>query len=131
MRALLVCVVVAGCGGAEGPRAVPQKRPNTELIGGDYERRPAGPVIRFGADGTFRIAKTRPELDRSPYLADGTFKLEGDQLQLHADHGMCEGGEADGTYQVVISKIGIRFTKVTDDCAGRSRMDGQTFWRLE
>ncbi len=36
-----------------------------------------------------------------------------------------------GTYQVVVSKIGIRFKKLDDSCAERSRLDGQTWWRIK
>jgi len=31
----------------------------------------------------------------------------------------------------VISKIGIRFTKVDDPCADRSKIDGQTWYRAK
>ena len=41
---------------------------------------------------------------------------------------MCEPGVS-GTYKVVISKIGIRFTKVDDACERRSRIDGETWYR--
>lgn len=36
-----------------------------------------------------------------------------------------------GTYKIVLSKIGVRFTKVTDSCERRSAYDGQTWWRVE
>ena len=42
---------------------------------------------------------------------------------------MCPAGST-GTYKVVISKVGIHFTKVNDDCADRSKIDGQTWFRV-
>jgi len=30
---------------------------------------------------------------------------------------------------LVISKVGIHFTKVADDCADRAQIDGQTWFR--
>ena len=44
--------------------------------------------------------------------------------------GMCADGPKVGVYKVVISKVGIRFTKVEDSCERRAKMDGQTWWRL-
>jgi hypothetical protein len=116
-----------------GPDAVPPKRPNTELIVGEYERHPpeGETAIRFRADGSVRLARNRASLDAEPALATGTWKLEGARLTLSYDHGICtdQPGEHAGVYNVVISKIGIRFTKVEDSCARRSAIDGQTWWR--
>jgi hypothetical protein len=49
------------------------------------------------------------------------------------DQGMCaeRAGDQTGVYTVVISKIGIHFTKVEDSCERRSSIDGQTWWRIK
>jgi hypothetical protein len=109
---------------------MPPKRPNDELIVGEFSRRPpAGTTTaRFRADGSVVIAHDASELDSKP-LASGSFKLDGDQLTLTYARGeMCKPG-VDGTYRVVISKIGIRFTKVEDGCERRAKMDGETWYR--
>ena len=120
------------CEGTRG--AVPAKAPNTELIIGEYERRPPDgqTAARFRADGSIRIAKSRGELDAEPPLALGTWKLDGPKLTLSYDRGMCteRPGDRIGVYNVVISRIGIRFTKVEDRCERRSAIGGQTWWRI-
>lgn len=110
----------------------PPKKPNNELVVGDFARRPPDGemAVRFSADGRFFFAKTKGELEKSGHLADGSFQVENDQLTFVVDKGMCADGAKTGTYKVVISKIGIRFTKVDDGCADRARLDGQTLWRL-
>ena len=42
---------------------------------------------------------------------------------------MCPAG-VEGVFTVVISKVGIRFTKVDDSCERRAKMDGETWYRL-
>lgn len=132
MRWSLVLVCTLGC--SSRPAPIPPKPPNTELVVGEFERRPpvGTQAIRFEPGGTFRIAKTRAELERSPHLADGTYKVDGDQVTLLAEQGECSERveEREGVYKVVISKIGIRWIKVSDDCEARARMDGQTWWRI-
>jgi hypothetical protein len=128
----LVLAVLA----CEGPRpGAPAKPPNTELIIGEYERHPPDgeTAIRFRADGSVRLAKTKALLDTDPALALGTWKLDGARLTLTYDSGLCNdaAGEKAGVYTVVISKIGIRFTKVDDSCQRRSAIDGQTWWRIK
>ncbi len=125
-----VVLVLAAC--SSSPDPLPPKRPNQELVVGDFARKPPDGEMaaRFGGDGTFFFAKSKAELDKSGHLADGTFKVDGDQLTFTADKGMCAGGGA-GSYKVVISKIGIRFTKVDDSCEDRARLDGQTLWRVQ
>jgi len=133
MRRAVLALVLLGC--SSKPDAQPPKRPNNELIVGTFERhKPDGETaIRFNGDGTFREAKNKNDLEHTPHLADGTYKLEGDQLTLSNDKGACteSGGEKTGTYKIVLSRIGIRFTKVDDSCQQRSRMDGQTWWRVQ
>jgi hypothetical protein len=121
-------IVVAAC--ASGGSHPPPKPPNEELIVGDYERHPPDgtTVARFKADGSIEIAHDRTSL--GPHdLATGTFDLKGDALTLTYTGGeMCKGS-GPGHYKIVISKIGIRFTKLDDPCDQRSKMDGQTWFR--
>jgi hypothetical protein len=133
MRSLLIVgVVLAAC--EEPPHAVPPKAPNNELILGEYERHPPDgtTAMRIRADGSVRVAKTKALLDSEPAVAVGTWKVEGPKLTLTYDQGACTGaGEQTGVYNVVVSKIGIHFTKVEDGCASRAKIDGQTWWRLK
>ena len=120
---------------SSAPQPQPPKRPNTELIVGDFERHPPDGVtaMRFEGDGTFRLAKTKAELEHTPYAAQGTYKLDGDQLTFTNEQGACTDKPADkvGTYKVVLGKVGIRFAKVTDSCERRRSIDGQTWWRVK
>ncbi|HEU4726409.1 MAG TPA: hypothetical protein VFT22_00910 [Kofleriaceae bacterium] len=131
--AFAAAISLAAC--ASEPHAVPPKRPNNELIIGEYERhKPDGETaIRFRADGSVRLARTRTLLDTEPPLAAGTWKLEGSKLTVTYDKGLCteQPGEQTGIYNVVISRIGIHFAKVEDGCERRSGIDGQTWWRLK
>jgi hypothetical protein len=125
----LALIVVAACGGADHA-AVPPKPPNNELILGEFARRPPDgtTAARFRADGSITVAHDRNSLDTKP-LATGRFELQGDQLTLTYQTGeMCPAGST-GAYKVVVSKVGIHFTKVADDCAGRAKIDGQTWFR--
>jgi hypothetical protein len=128
---LVLCL--AAC--SEPRRAGPPKRPNTELIVGEYERhKPDGETaIRFRGDGSVRLAKLRAQLDTEPPLATGTWKLDASRLTVTYDKGMCteRAGDQTGVYTVVISKVGIHFTKVEDHCDRRSSIDGQTWWRIK
>ena len=128
MRWLLVLLVA--CGG-DKPGPMPPKRANTDLILGEFERKPPDgtTAIRFRADGSVTVAHDKDKLDGET-LATGTFDLDKDQLKLTYAKGMCAGGGA-GIYQVVISKVGIHFKKVDDSCAQRAKMDGQTWWRIK
>jgi hypothetical protein len=123
-------VLFAACSPTPAPQ--PPKKPNTELVVGDFARRPPDGemAVRFGSDGRFVFAKSKGELEKSGHLADGSYNVEGDQLTFVADKGMCADSVKVGTYKVVISKIGIRLTKVDDGCTERARLDGQTLWRL-
>ncbi|MBL9017845.1 MAG: hypothetical protein JNL83_26905 [Myxococcales bacterium] len=124
-------VLLAGC----PPKPpVPPKPPNTDLIAGVYERhKPDGETaIRFETNGSYRIAKNREQFDVDPPVGTGTYKIDGDTLVMTADKGQCAeaGGTKEGTYKVVLSKVGIRWTRVADRCEARSRYDGQTWWRV-
>jgi hypothetical protein len=135
MRALLMVAELAGAC-SEKPAARPPKAPNNELIVGEFERRPPDghTALRFLADGTFVLAKDRSQLDVKPAPATGTYTLDGDKLTFTNEQGLCADSEDAkvGTYQVVLSKIGIRYTKVGDDaCERRATIDGQTWWRIK
>lgn len=132
LAALAALPPLAAC---SEPQVAPPKRPNTELIVGEYERHPpdGDTAVRFRADGSVRLAKNRAQLDAEPPIATGTWKLEGARLTLTYDHGSCteRPGDQTGVYTVVISRIGIRFTKVEDSCERRSAINGQTWWRIK
>ncbi len=138
MRALIATfllvssLTLASCGGHE---PIPPKRPNTELIAGVFERHPpdGDTAIRFTTDGAYRVAKNRMQFDVDPPVAEGTYTLDGDKLVLTATKGMCAepAGERTGAYKIVISKIGIRFSKIQDPCERRAKMDAQTWWRVD
>ena len=122
-------MILAACGGSD-KTAMPPKRPNNELLIGEYERRPPDgtTALRFRADGSVTLAHDKSKLDGET-LATGTFQIEKDQLTLSYDKGMCAGG-GPGVYSVVISKVGIHFKKVQDSCDQRAKIDGQTWWRI-
>jgi hypothetical protein len=117
---------------SSSPQAVTPKKPNNTLIVGDYERRPPDGTmaIRFTANGELRVAKDKTKLDAEPTEATGAWVVDGDKLTLTYLRGMCADGPKVGVYKVVISKIGIRFTKIDDSCERRAKMDGQTWWRI-
>jgi hypothetical protein len=128
--ALALLATVVAC--STKPDPIPPKPPNNELIIGKFSRRPpAGTTTAwFRADGSMTVASKLEEIDTKP-IAQGRFTLEGDKLTLVYDKGeMCEPG-AEGHYTVVISKIGIRFTKVDDPCERRARIDGETWFRQQ
>jgi hypothetical protein len=134
VAALAACSAGAACSDSQ-PHAVPPKRPNTDLILGAYERHPPDgeTAIRFRADGSVRLARSRAQLDAEPPLATGTWKLDGARLTLSYDHGICTDAPAErtGVYTVVVSRIGVHFTKVEDSCQRRAAIDGQTWWRIK
>jgi hypothetical protein len=128
-------ILLLACACSSKPDPIPPKKPNNELIVGGFERRPpAGEqAIRFEGDGSYRVAKAKGELEKAPYLAAGRYVLEGDKLTLTATQGQCAeaDGEKEGTYKIVLSKVGIRWEKIEDACEARGRMDGQTWWRMK
>jgi hypothetical protein len=125
-----ILALLAACGGGSDHGPVPPKAPNNELIVGEFQRRPEDgtTAIRFRADGSVTLAHDPAKLDGET-LATGTFQLDHDQLTLSYDKGMC-AGRGPGVYKVVISKIGIRFTKMSDTCDQRAKIDGQIWRRL-
>ena len=134
MRVVCLCLAIAACG-SEKPSALPPKAPNNELIIDTFERKPPDgtTAIRFRADGSYRIGHDKSQIDKDPPIAAGTWKLDKDQLTLHADSGQCADAARtkDGTYSVVISKIGVHWKKQQDSCERRSVYDGQTWWRVK
>lgn len=124
---------IGGCGGeggdAEHPHAMPPKRPNNELVMGDFARKPPDGTmaLRFRGNGGIAVGKDKSKLDQP--MAEGSFEIEKDQMTITFDKGDMCTAEQKGVYKVVISKLGIRFTKVEDDCEARARWDGSTFWR--
>lgn len=130
--AAMTVLLIGGCGGgeAEHPHAVPPKRPNNELIVGDYARKPPDGTmaLRFRGNGEIAVAKDKSKLDAPE--AEGTFELDKDQMTLTFEKGELCTADQKGVYKVVISRVGLRFTKVEDDCEARARWDGSTFFRL-
>ena len=135
VRAVLTLAAVVLGSGCPAKDPIPPKRPNTELIAGSYERhQPDGETaIRFQPDGGYRIAKNRMQFDVEPAVGTGTYTIDKDTLTIEASKGMCaeSAGTKTGTYKIVLSKIGIRFTKLSDTCVRRSKFDGQTGWRVD
>ena len=130
MRWLPLMICAAACGG--GSQTAATKRPNNELIVGSFERHPPDgtTIARFQGDGTVTVAHDKADLDRKN-LAVGQYKLDGDTLTLTYTQGeMCKPNEV-GEYKVVLSKIGIRFAKVSDPCDRRAKIDGQTWFRAQ
>ena len=129
MKLGIALVMLAACGSSK-PDPQPPKRPNNELIIGEFERHhpTAKLAARFRADGSVTIGADKTKLD-SGTMAAGSWKLDGDQLTLSYASGIC-AGEGDGVYKVVISRVGIRFTKVDDSCAQRAKIDGETWFRI-
>ena|SRR5438874_12967913 len=132
MKRLLCLVWLVACGGDDKAHfGVAPKPPNTDLIAGDYERhRPdLHTAIRFGNDGTVKLAKDKTKLD-SETLAQGSYKLDGDQLTLSYTDGEC-ANDGPGTYKIVVSKVGIHFQKVDDSCESRSHIDNEVWHRIK
>jgi hypothetical protein len=125
---LVALLLLAACGSEHAP--VPPKRPNNELIIDTFERHPplGTTAMRFRADGSVDVAHAADKLDREN-LASGTWQLEKDQLTLTYSKGMC-ASDGPGVYRVVLSKVGLRFQeKISDNCAQRSKIAGETWWR--
>ena len=135
MRIALALAVISLATGCPPTDPIPPKRPNTELIAGSYERhQPDGETaIRFQPDGGYRVAKSRMQFDVEPAVGTGTYTIDKDTLTIEAGKGMCAESASTkiGTYKIVLSKIGIRFTKISDSCERRSKFDGQTWWRFD
>lgn len=131
-RSILIALLLAACPGPEPVSRIP-KKPNTELVVGDYERRPpAGTAaFRFAADGTYTVAKNKGEMERTPHVSEGTYKVDGETLTFETTRGECADAKT-GSYKVNISKIGIRvIDKIDDACEWRARLAGQTLWRIK
>ena len=132
MRAIAILLVLSACPGPEPASRIP-KKPNEELVVGDFERRPpAGTAAyRFASDGTYTVSKNKGEMERTPHVSEGTYKVQGETLTFEAVRGECADNKI-GSYKVNISKIGIRvIEKIDDACEWRSRLAGQTLWRIK
>ncbi|MBV8760467.1 MAG: hypothetical protein JO257_24460 [Deltaproteobacteria bacterium] len=133
MRVLLACSILAACGGKPAPQ--PPKAPNNELIVGSFERHPPDgtQVLAFRGDGSFELFHDRAAQDKGDAASSGHFTIEADQLTFTNEKGLCADGPAKtATYKVVVSKLGIHFTKAGDDgCDRRATIDGQTWHRFK
>ena len=138
-RSLFASVVVAtlaacgsGPGGSGSTHAAAIKPPAEDIIFGIYERRPplGTTALKIQRDGSLILAKDKGKLDDEKPLATGSWKLEKDTLTLVYSLGECADGARSGTYKVSVSKIGIHFAKLEDECAVRAKIDGETWWRV-
>jgi hypothetical protein len=132
MKRLLCLVWLVACGGDDKAHfSVAPKPPNDQLISGDYERHSpdSHTAIRFEKDGTLKLAHDKAKLD-SETLAQGTYKIDGDQLTLIYTEGVC-ANDGPGVYKIVVSKLGIHFAKVDDACEQRSKIDNEVWHRVK
>ena len=134
MRIVLIAIMLAAC--SDKPAPQPPKRPNNELIVGSFERHPPDgtQVLAFRGDGSFELFHDRAAQDKGDAAASGHFTVENDQLTFTNEKGLCADAEntKSATYKVVISKVGIHFTKAGDDpCDRRASIDGQTWHRFK
>ena len=134
-RVVVAALSACGGGGSSGSgttHAAAIKPPAEEIIFGIYERRPpqGTTAIKIQRDGSLILAKDKGKLEDEKPLASGSWKLEKDTLTLVYSLGECADGARSGTYKVSVSKIGIHFAKLEDDCAVRARIDGETWWRV-
>ena len=108
MRSLSIAaclgLVLAACAGPPHT-AVPLKPPNNQLLLGEYERHPPDgtTAIRFRADGSVRVAKTKALLDTEPPIAVGTWTVDGTKLTLTYDQGACTEAATDATFVPLLS----------------------------
>lgn len=129
----MLALLLSACGGTTEPASRIPKKPNNELIVGDFERHPpAGTAaFRFGADGSYTVSKTKGEMERTPHVSEGTYTVAGETLTFSTTRGECADAKV-GSYKVNISKIGIRVIEKLDDaCEWRGRLAGQTLWRIK
>lgn len=134
MRLVLACLVLAACSSPPAPQ--PPKRPNNELIVGSFERHPPDgtQVLAFRGDGSFELFHDRAAQDKGDVAASGHFTIASDQLTFTNEKGLCsdDANLRTATYKVVISKLGVHFTKAGDDlCDRRASIDGQTWHRFK
>ena len=137
MRFALLVSMLAGCPGAADKAPdhsrIP-KKPNTELIHGVFEKHPpAGTTaFKFDTDATVVVAKSKAELERTPYIMEAKYTVEGDKLTFEAVRGECAESAKTGSYKVNLSKVGLRFVeKIEDACEWRGKLVGQTLWRVK
>jgi hypothetical protein len=134
MKPWLACAVVMfGCGGpaAESSHGQAVRPPAEDIIFGTYERRPpqGTTAMKLARDGSLVVAHDRGSLDGDKPIATGSWQLAKDTLTLSYSMGACADAHT-GTYKVNLSKLGIHFTKLADDCAQRAKIDGETWWRV-
>lgn len=108
-----------------GATAVPS------LVGDWAEPPPYGAFIRFSADGTQRVARTRADLVVTP-IATGTWTLSGKRLTLENTGGACSTPPEHriGTYDIDLAADSVTFAKVSDACSSRNVIAGERWTRL-
>lgn len=102
------------------------------LIGLWKEPLPSPAVMRFDSDGTSRVALAEEKLDTEPFGV-ANWKLEGSRLTFTQTAGVCSTVEEEkvGTYELTIDSATVTFAKISDVCAGRNLIDGETWTRLK
>lgn len=101
------------------------------LVGDWSEPPPYGAFMRFAADGTQRVARTRADLVATP-IATGTWKLSGRRLTLENTSGACSTPPEQrvGTYDIDLAADSVTFAKVADACSSRNVIAGERWTRL-
>ena len=119
-------IVVSAC--AQNPATTEEKSPEliTDMSGLNGIWQPIPPAIawrEYRDDGTFRIAGTRDNLEKAPFVT-GEYWFEGSVLyfkEVSAEPEWECGGEIIGQYEVQVLESGeMRFVKVEDKCSERA-----------
>lgn len=138
--ALLALETVAGCGEPSTPAdaasapdsaVVPDAPVVADIVGDWSQPPPYRAFMRFDADGTQRVARSRAELDSGP-LAAGTWELSGSRLTLRNTVGACSAPATHqvGEYEVRWTADTLTFSLVDDVCGERNVIDGETWTRV-
>ena len=131
LHAAVLVVTLAACGGGDDHAhyAVAPKPPNDALIVGSTSAThpPARPRSASIATARSSSPTTRPSSPPTRPSRPARGRSTSDQLTLTYTEGEC-AQDGPGVYKVVLSKIGVHFTKVDDACESRSHMDNEV-WR--
>lgn len=135
--AVLALITVAGCGEPSTPAdaasgldsaVVPDAPVVADIVGDWSQPPPYRAFMRFDADGTQRVARSRADLDSAP-LAAGTWELSGSRLTLRNTVGACSAPATHqvGEYEVRWTADTLAFSLVDDVCGERNVIDGETW----
>jgi hypothetical protein len=119
-------MMVSAC--AQNPATTEEKSPEpiTDMSGLNGIWQPIPPATawrEYRDDGTFRIAGTRDNLEKAPFVT-GEYWFEGSVLyfkEVSAEPEWECGGEIIGQYEVQVLESGeMKFVKVEDGCSERA-----------